>query len=71
MGAAVIGLECVFTVRDFRRRLQAPPRHDPRLVGLFASLGEMNDWIRVYRRRRSQARKKKFRRDPRLSFPEF
>ena len=56
MGAAVIAAGCVFTPRDFNRRRRAPNRYDPRFVGLFASLGEMNDWLknRLHRQSRSQ-----------------
>jgi hypothetical protein len=57
MGAAVVGAGSCFTSRDFRRYLQAPPRYDPRFAGLFASLGELNDFLRhrTRRRRHSQA----------------
>jgi len=56
MGAAVIGAGGTFTPRDFRRYLRPPDRFDPRFVGLFASLGEMNDWLRnrTFRKSRSQ-----------------
>lgn len=46
MGAAVISRLGVFTPRDFRRTLRPPGRYDPRFRGYFASLGEMNDWLR-------------------------
>ncbi len=57
MGCAVIAAGSVFTARDFARRRAAPSRMDPRFAGLFASLGEMNDWLgkRVRRRGRSHA----------------
>ncbi|GEM_PF-353922 len=55
MGAAVIGAGGTFTPRDFRRYLRAPGRYDPRFVGLFASLGEMNDWLRIRTTRKSRS----------------
>lgn len=48
MGSAVIARSGAFTPRDFRRTLRAPQRYDPRFHGYFASLGEMNDWLRRY-----------------------
>jgi len=45
MGAAVVGSGSIFVVRDFHIRRPAPPRYDSRFVGLFASLGEMNDFL--------------------------
>jgi hypothetical protein len=68
MGSAVIGSEMIFVARDFRRRRPAPPRTDSNFVGLFASLGEMNDHLVV---RRSQAPKIKFLRRPRPYLPYF
>ncbi len=56
MGAAVVGTGSAFTTRDFRRYLQAPPRYDPRFAGLFASLGELNDFLRRHTRRRTRSR---------------
>lgn len=67
MGAAVIGVRNVFSPRDFSRRRRAPARMDPSLVGLFASLGEMNDWLK----RRSQHKKINSRRRPNLGPPIF
>lgn len=55
MGAAVIAAGCVFTARDFNRRRRAPNRYDPRFVGLFASLGEMNDWLKKRARRQGRS----------------
>lgn len=46
MGVAVISPQTVFSTRDFRRTRRAPSRMDPGLVGLFASLGEMNDYLK-------------------------
>jgi hypothetical protein len=57
MGTAVAGLFSVVTGRDFRPRRRAPARTDPRFVGLFASLGEMNDYLRKYRSAKSQSRR--------------
>jgi hypothetical protein len=54
MGAAVIGAGGTFTHRDFKRYLNPPPRYDPRFAGLFASLGELNHFLR--RRTRRQTR---------------
>ena len=53
MGAAVIGAGGTFTPRDFKRYLNPPPRYDPRFAGLFASLGEMNDFLRRRTRRQT------------------
>lgn len=46
MGVAVISALGVFTPRDFRRRGHALSRMDPSLAGYFASLGEMNDYLK-------------------------
>lgn len=46
MGAAVISPQTVFSTRDFRRSRRPPSRMDPGLIGLFASLGEMNDYLK-------------------------
>jgi hypothetical protein len=54
MGAAVIGVQGVFTPRDFRDTRRAPHRYDPRFAGHFASLGEMNDWLRRRPSKRGQ-----------------
>ncbi len=67
MGTAVIGVRNTFSPRDFSRRRRAPARMDPSLVGLFASLGEMNDWLG----RRSQRLKINQRRHPKLGPPMF
>lgn len=56
MGTAVIGVQGIFTPRDFQRLRRAPGRMDPTLVGLFASLGEMNDYLKRRAIQRSQAR---------------
>lgn len=56
MGAAVVGTGSAFTVRDFRRYLKPPPRYDPRFAGLFASLGELNDFLRSRTSRRTRSR---------------
>ncbi len=46
MGVAIIGVRGVFTPRDFRRTRRPPSRMDPTLAGYFASLGEMNDFLK-------------------------
>lgn len=46
MGVAVIGARGVFTPRDFRRTRRGLSRMDPSLAGYFASLGEMNDFLK-------------------------
>lgn len=56
MGTAVVGAGSAFTSRDFRRYLKAPPRYDPRFAGLFASLGELNDFLRRRTLRPSRSR---------------
>lgn len=55
MGLAVVAASAVFTVRDFDRRRRPGVRRQPGFEGFFASLGEMNDYLR---RRRSQHSKK-------------
>jgi hypothetical protein len=57
MGSAIVGVGSVFTPRDFDRRRRAPDRYDPRFVGLFASLGEMNDWMRKRLRRKGRSQR--------------
>lgn len=51
MGTAVIGSRTLFAARDFRPSLRAPSRSHDSYIGLFASIGEMNDYLR---RSRSQ-----------------
>jgi hypothetical protein len=55
MGTAVIGSRTLFAARDFRPSQPSPSRDRDSYIGLFASIGEMNDYLR---RRRSQGRKK-------------
>lgn len=57
MGAAVVGTGSSFTPRDFRRYLHPPPRYDPRFAGLFASLGELNDFLRLRTRREKRSQR--------------
>jgi len=57
MGAAVASLTSTVTPRDFHRRRPAPPRNDPRFAGLFASLGEMNDYLASYRSARNESQR--------------
>ena len=73
MGTAVIGSRGGFTPRDFHHARRAPSRTDPTLVGLFASLGEMNDWLkkRNLAKRRSQQEEKNLKRHPKLGPPIF
>ena len=55
MGCAVAAAGSIFTPRDFSRRRPAPSRYDPRFAGLFASLGEMNHWLRKHARRKGRS----------------
>lgn len=71
MGAAVIHSGGVFTPRDFRPALRAPRRLDPRFAGFFASLGELNAWLRRRRPRPSRKFKKNLRRTPIHLIPPF
>lgn len=70
MGVAVVGVNCVFAPRDFGRRRRAPSRMEASFVGLFASLGEMNDFLGA-RKRRSQQFEKKLQARASLGPPEF
>lgn len=71
MGVAVIHSGGVFTPRDFRQSLRAPGRLDPRFAGFFASLGEVNAWLRRRRTQPSQGREKNIRRTPIHLIPPF
>jgi hypothetical protein len=73
MGVAVISPQTVFSSRDFRRMRRPPSRTDPGLIGLFASLGEMNDFlkIRLAPRLQSQHQKKFRKKSVSRSMPEF
>ena len=55
MGIAIIGSRTVFSSRDFRPQGAAPSHDHHSYVGLFASIGEMNDFLL---RNRSQAMEK-------------
>ena len=55
MGSAVAAAGSVFTSSDFSHRRPAPSRYDARFAGLFASLGEMNDWLQSHTRRRGRS----------------
>ncbi len=70
MGAAVIGVTCVFSARDFKLRRRAPARYDWRFTGHFASLGQMNDFLARFRNR-SQAVQKKLKKTKSLAAPYF
>jgi len=63
MGVAVIGVRGVFTPRDFRRNRRALTRTDPSLAGYFASLGEMNDFLKKLGARSSRSHHFEKRRD--------
>lgn len=73
MGVAVISPRGVFSTRDFRRSRPAPSRMDPGLIGLFASLGEMNDFLKIRLAPRLQSRhRERFRgKSASRSMPEF
>ncbi len=71
MGAAVIHAGGIFTPRDFRPALRAPGRLDPRFAGFFASLSQMNAWLRRRRAGPSQKFKKKLHRTPIHLIPPF
>jgi hypothetical protein len=55
MGIAVIARSSIFAARDFRPARRLPSRTGPHFRGLFASLGDMNEFLG---RTRSQASKK-------------
>ena len=59
MGVAIVGSRTIFSARDFRPARPAPSRDHRSYVGLFASIGEMNDFLA---RNRSQHFRKKFKR---------
>ena len=49
MGAAVIAVTDLFAPRDFDPRRPAPSPREASFAGLFASLGEMNQYLRAER----------------------
>ncbi len=49
MGAAVVARTDLFRERDFRRARKRLSAVAPGYVGLFASLGDMNDYLRSRR----------------------
>jgi len=73
MGTAVISVHGVFTPRDFRRMRRAPSRTDPGLAGLFASLGEMNDYLKFRLRPAVRSRQQRVfaKKSVSSSMPEF
>lgn len=73
MGTAVISVHGVFTPRDFHRMRRAPSRTDPGLAGLFASLGEMNDYLKFRIRPQTRSRRQRVfsRKSVSYSMPEF
>jgi hypothetical protein len=52
MGAAVISRTDLFRQSDFHRDRRPPPRSDASFIGEFASLGQMNEYLRTQRRHR-------------------
>ena len=60
LGTAVIASSDLFRQRDFSGFRRAPSRRDPRFVGLFGSLEEVNHYLRE--RRAERAPKKQTRR---------
>ncbi|HEY1205874.1 MAG: hypothetical protein ABSH46_02220 [Bryobacteraceae bacterium] len=56
MGVAVIAVTDRFRPRDFDRRRPAPPRAGDTYAGLFASVGDVNAWLRS--RARAERRKR-------------
>jgi len=58
MGAAIIGVRGQFTQRDFRPQRRLPRRDSRAFAGYFASIGEMNEFLRRrlrgYRKRRTK-----------------
>lgn len=66
MGAAVVAAGSVLGPRDFHRRRQVPRAAADAFTGFFASLGEVNAFVR---RRRSQPVKRNPRRRTTSSLP--
>lgn len=56
MGVAVIAVTDRFRPRDFDRRRPGPPRTVDTYTGLFASVGDLNAWLRG--RARTERRKR-------------
>lgn len=52
MGVAVISVTDHFRARDFQARRKVPSRDRRRFAGFFASIGEMNAYLRRRRVRR-------------------
>ena len=66
MGTAVIALSDQFRARDFSRARRSPSRTEPSFIGLFASIEDVNRFLR----RRQQSRKPlRSRRPDRLAHP--
>jgi len=61
MGVAVVSRSDLFRQRDFKPRRRAPGEDAPGYAGLFASLGDVNQWLAKRRLppARSQAPAKK------------
>jgi hypothetical protein len=56
MGAAVIARNGVFSPRDFDRRRKSPYRYHPAFIGFFASMGDLNAYMKNKRRKRPKDR---------------
>jgi hypothetical protein len=53
MGVAVIAATDRFRPRDFDRRRPAPPPARDTYAGLFASVGDLNAWLRLRSRKKA------------------
>lgn len=51
LGTAIVAASDLFASRDFRRTRPAPSRLSAQFHGLFASLEDVNDYLRRRRRR--------------------
>ena len=54
MGTAVVALSDLFRQRDFRSARKSIPGHGGNYAGLFASLGDLSDYLVSRRATRSQ-----------------
>lgn len=53
-GVAVISRTDLFRPRDFRRDRRPPPDNSQSFIGYFASLGELNEYLRKAREPRAK-----------------
>lgn len=64
MGTAIIGVRTVFSARDLDPRRRLPAHFRAGFAGLFASLGEMNDYLAGVQsqpnRKKSQRKKARY-----------